>query len=82
MGRSRLVVVQTVFGRAVQDQRLNDLPDQVIAFDLPETAQPADFGGATLAVDCGIDVTVRVLLEEFSESVIGEMKHVAATHAK
>ncbi|MFZ1446920.1 MAG: hypothetical protein WAS49_15880 [Candidatus Dechloromonas phosphoritropha] len=66
----------------VQDQRLDHFADQVVSFGHPESAQAVGFGGATLAVDSGIDVTARVLLEEFAECAIREIEHVAATHAE
>ena len=57
----------------VQDQRLDHFADEMVAFDHPESACAVGFGGATLAVDSGIDVTARVLLEEFAECAIREI---------
>lgn len=66
----------------VQNQGLNDFANQVVSFDRPESAQAVGFRGTTLAVDRGIDVTARVFLEEFAECAVGEIEHVAATHAE
>lgn len=80
-GQSRLVA-QTVLSLTVQDQRLDHLADQMVAFDRPESAHAVGFGGATLAVDGGIDVTARVLLEEFAECAVRKIEHVATTHVE